>query len=469
MKRRTYLRALGVGALAGLAGCSSSDGEPTAQTPTATPEDTPEGTPDTGPDGGRGTTEIPFDTTVDMVEDLGCDPTGEESCTDALREAAAHNTRLRFPAGEFALGRTARLAGYDNLSVVGAGVEETTLVAPPDHNGNWLVFDEGSAAGVAGFTVDASARDTAPTVKVAARDRILVRDVEVVGRGSYPGGAAQNVGNALLPVVRSAQGAGLVQNFVAREGGVVGRYNNGHGRVGIYVGPSIRGSLRFVDCHLEEFPNNGIYASRTPGRIMVEGGLFRNNDAANVRLSGDGSYVDGTRIEVDAGAYEGPGGREAFNNPRAIAWDSGSFPKAGGEIRNCRIAFRDAPTVVAAVVVKANTGALTFRNSHLTMDVNRPALLAMRPNGGYHAAPPEPHNVHIHGARIDGQTTGPGILISGRPGSRLANSLLALPNAVGIRLADAPDFSLSDTLLFVGQEAVVDPSATFDVQWSLPW
>lgn len=469
MKRRTYLAALGAAALGGMAGCSSSERNSTPGSPTETPSGTPDQGPGPQPEGGEGVIEIPYDTTVSMVEDLGCDPTGNEPCDAALQEAAADGTRLRFPPGEFLIDGPVFLAGYDDFSIVGAGVDETTLVAPANHNGSWLVFDQGSVAGLTDLSVDVSARDSAPTVKVAARDRLLVRDVEVVGRGSYPGGHAQTVGNALLPVVRSAEGMGLVQNFVAREGGVVGRYNNGHGRVGIYVGPSNRGTLRFVDCHLEEFPNNGIYASRTPGNIMVEGGLYRNNDAANVRLSGDGSYIDGARIEVDARDYDGPGGRDAFNNPRAIAWDSGSFPKAGGEIRNCRIAFRDAPTVVAAVVVKANTGALTFRNSHLTMDMNRPALLAMRPDGGYHDAPPEPHNVLIDNARIDGQTTGPGILIAGRPGSRLANSLLALPNGVGIRLADAPDFSLSDSFLFVGGQAVVDPSASFDVQWSLPW
>ena len=42
---------------------------------------------------------IRFKRTVNMVEDAGCDPTGNEPCDEQLQAAADDYTLLKFPAG----------------------------------------------------------------------------------------------------------------------------------------------------------------------------------------------------------------------------------------------------------------------------------------------------------------------------------------------------------------------------------
>ncbi|SNZ12221.1 hypothetical protein SAMN06269185_1557 [Natronoarchaeum philippinense] len=69
--------------------------------------------------------------------------------------------------------------------------------------------------------------------------------------------------------------------------------------VGIYVGAEHAGTIRIVDCWVQNFSDNGLYASgpgadfddAENGKVIVEGGLFRNNNISNVRIGTDGAEV----------------------------------------------------------------------------------------------------------------------------------------------------------------------------------
>lgn len=60
------------------------------------------------------------------------------------------------------------------------------------------------------------------------------------------------------------------------------------------------GTAYFIDCHIESFPNNGLYGSGPGqgngpgGAVHVIRGLFRNNNVSNVRVGSDTSSVIGT-------------------------------------------------------------------------------------------------------------------------------------------------------------------------------
>jgi hypothetical protein len=107
--------------------------------------------------------------------------------------------------------------------------------------------------------------------------------------------------------------ADLVLENVALPDGMEGQFGDA---TGIYVPPGHAGTLTLRNVHLEDFSNNGLYAS-APGKpsdgqqgaVLVEGGLYKNNNVAGVRLGSDGSHAIGVTIVNDAESTDigGPG------------------------------------------------------------------------------------------------------------------------------------------------------------------
>ncbi|WP_121823391.1 hypothetical protein [Halostella salina] len=470
MNRRRYLQSLaGTGALAALAGCwDGPDGDGprrTTDAPTRRPPETPP--PPEDPD----TEELAdeYGTVVDMVADAGCDPDGDEPCDAAFRDAAAADTLLRFPAGTYRFERTNRLSGLTNLGVVGDG--DVTFEAPAGHNDKWIVIDGGRDLLFRNVTVDASADNCAPTLQLGVEDGLDVRDVRVVGRGTRDGSAPEGeggnvpVGNALLPIVRSPDGEGVVRRFVAQEGGRIGTYNHGDGRVGIYVGPSHAGTLRLVDCHVAEFPNNGVYASRTTGVVHVEGGTFRNNDISQVRLGSEGSVVEGTTVEVDIEDVGGPNAPADYLNPRGIRIESGRAGSNAGRspggvtVRDADVRMFAAPAS-PGIAVGTNGGDFTIESTRVRVDADgSTGILAKAPTGGQHYdPPPKPHSGTITDVRILGESaTGHAVWVIGRGDTTFENLRVdqAGERRDGLYLSRSPNCTVSDCSLLTGRYPVL--------------
>jgi hypothetical protein len=243
-----------------------------------------------------------YDTVID-VTDAGADPTGEESITpvlDRLCNNGSVDTLLRFPPGTYAMDRMFRLISYDNVGFVG---HDATIVPTDDfdYSEPWLfrlgvLADPGRDLLFEGFTFDFTAPDTGlRAVEAQVTDGLLVRDVDVVGahdRGT--------LGPAMFNVIDS-DGWGSVEGFRAPDGGAYSKNVEGDievGPTGVLVSPYQKGTLRLRDLEIGPFPDNGLYADAPEGRVLVEGGRYWNSNVANVRVSGDGSSVRGTRIEV---------------------------------------------------------------------------------------------------------------------------------------------------------------------------
>lgn len=91
---------------------------------------------------------------------------------------------------------------------------------------------------------------------------------------------------------RDADSTITLDNFNLPDGDV------GQGRaIGIYVGLEHAGTVHVNNCHVEGFPNNGLYAgpygqsSGGGGRVVVENSFFKNNNIDAVRLGGDGDTI----------------------------------------------------------------------------------------------------------------------------------------------------------------------------------
>jgi len=107
-------------------------------------------------------------------------------------------------------------------------------------------------------------------------------------------GALQSDGNKsrLRFDARDANSTVRLDNFNLPDGDV------GPGRsIGIYVGTENAGTIHLTDCHVEGFPNNGLYAGQSGmasgggGRVVVDHCFFKNNNIDAVRLGGDGDII----------------------------------------------------------------------------------------------------------------------------------------------------------------------------------
>ena len=244
-----------------------------------------------------------YGTVIDVVE-AGADNTGDEPINPVLNRLCndgTSDTLLRFPPGTYAMDEMFRFTDYDHVGFVG---DDATVVPTPDfdYSAPWLfrlgvLADPGRDLLFEGFTFDFTAPDTGMrALEAQVTDGLTVRDVRVVGR--HDGGT---LGPAMFDVL-DPDGRGLVERFAAPDGGAYSANTDGDievGPTGVLVSPYHRGTLRLRDLDVGGFPDNGLYASTPDGRVLVEGGRYRNSNVANVRIAGDGSYVRGTRIEVD--------------------------------------------------------------------------------------------------------------------------------------------------------------------------
>ena len=305
-----------------------------------------------------------FETTVNMV-DAGADPTGTEPCDDVIDAHAGNDTLLYFPEGTYLIhGKNVQRDLHD-FGMKGDGSDSTTFRPPDGTDTGWMYWANVRDVLFQGIALDHSAANTGPNFHIRARDGMHVSDVAVEG-------VHDTDANAFAFEVTDAGGTGTVERVRAPHGGVqTTSGDTGKKAIGCYVGVQCAGTLTFRNCVFERWPNNGIYASDAPGKIVVDGGTYRNNDIANVRVGGRHSVVKNATIVMDDA-------RPGDLNYRGIWVQRGE----DCTVRNCSIRLTDAPggnSSGGVVVGKAAGGGHRIRDTHVEVDVDTRGVLAARP------------------------------------------------------------------------------------------
>ncbi|MFC7045302.1 hypothetical protein ACFQH6_07670 [Halobacteriaceae archaeon GCM10025711] len=337
---------------------------------------------------------IDYDEVID-VTDVGADPTGNESINDVLERYADHHTLLKFPHGRYLMDRQFRFTGFRDFGIVGDGA---VLVPSSDFDGGRMFklgtyYDPGNGLQFEGFNVDFTAPDTGlRVIQAQMYDRLTVNDIEVAGQHD------SGKWGPFLFDITSANGSGTVSNVRALYGGEFSVNTPGDidtGPTGIIVSPYHDGTLRFENCALGPFPDNGLYAS-CPGRVVVENGYFRNSNISNIRLTGDDSVVRDTTVVVDDN-------RPEDENQRGIRLDSGSNlwldnvdirlddPNGHGitvmnDVISAKIEYTDVTVGTGrihghGIVVESGAGATDIVDSSVTIDSEGNAI-QIKPSGG---------------------------------------------------------------------------------------
>lgn len=242
-----------------------------------------------------------YDVVVDVVEE-GADDTGREPINPVLDDLREDSVLVRLPEGEYAMDRQFRHTGFDAFGLVG---DDATIVPAPAGRWNGLgrrLFKLGTYASpgdrlrIEGLTFDYTAPNTGLRAIQAQAADPRIRDVNVVGRhdtGNWAPGP-------LLVDVTDPDGTGSIERVDLRGGGVMDTrsVSGSLGPIGFTVTPYHRGTLHVNRCRVYRFPSNGFYCSAEEGRVVIREGRYRNNNVANIRLSGRGSEVRGAHVVV---------------------------------------------------------------------------------------------------------------------------------------------------------------------------
>lgn len=387
-----------------------------------------------------------------MRDDLGCDPTGNEPCDDELDSAVAANHRLEFPPGEYRFELDHRFEGVDGLEIVGTGEERTDVqfVFPSGYSGIVIGLWHGRGWRLGNFTIQQTMDlRTGVGIELVPLTDLHVWDIEIAGFSPYNhlGGERGLYCDVLEP-----DGVAVIDRFIHRGPSHVGNYPQG--TQAFLADEHHRGTIYCRDWHLENSGENGIYASQTPGDIRVEGGVFKNNEVASIRVCGEGSYVRGASITVDTDAAHQEN-RGEFQNLRGIWWESGPFAKSGGFIENCDLVMRSAPLSQGLLRIERTAGAVSLRNCRVRNETPWSTIDVISPNQMVSSGPVEftAKSLTIE-ARGEGR---PVLRIDSRPHSSVSSTQIRSRNLTrdGIDVIDPSGMTFESGSVEVGRFPMV--------------
>jgi len=392
----------------------------------------------------RTTTEPPsrFDEAVDITA-VGGAADGSEPVTELIQEHAADGTVIEFPAGTYAVDHLS----LTNLHNVGLRAVEGTDVsfvptAPASELGTTLLrLVDLKRFLFEGIDLDFREQGYGGMVYVLGTDDFEFRNVRV--RGQYP----PDVSGFRFEVV-DPESSAIVANLRLPGGSV-----DGSDSVGIYVGHTHAGTLTVRDCVVENFPNNGIYAS-SPGRIdglsgsngpvHVLGGRYKNNNIANVRLGSTGSSVQHATVIVD----KVPPRHDNGLDPRGIRMRA----RQGQLVENCDVRISgQVPNSSGGIVIHSEAGQATVRNTSVAVDTDGvPAIHALKPADSQRG--PIVENVTVGGSAA----TEHAVDIRHRNGTRIRNSRVEQSGSdrSGVRFERSSDCVVANTNFDVTGEPI---------------
>ena len=392
---------------------------------------------------------ISFSNVVDAT-DFGADPSGSSDSSGAIEDAIGDSTLVVFPPGKYKIG--SRISSWrDKFGLYGDG---DVQFVPTDGFNEKLLSIAPHKFLFEGIDIDIRADNTVTGFGIRAESRFVVEDVEFIGRGTH---SDSDVTNAFSVQIRDSDGTGIIRNVTAKKGSAIGRYKVGDGRVGIFCGPNSNGTLRVENCHFEEFGNNALYGSRTPGKVKVRNSFFRNNNVASVRLSGEGSIVEDSRIVVDMSQYTGPtdSTSNAFNT-RCVWLEQArsrfDFP-AGVAIDGCELIIRDAWQSAGAVVVQESAKTVDITDTKIRVDSDGVrAINRVQPTR-------DPRAVRLKGVSVTGSADGnEAVLLREADNSTIQDTCIYAPgsNRSGIVVDNASGCSFEDLNVAADDDRIVE-------------
>ena len=434
MKRRALLGSFAVG-YGALAGCGGRDD----------PSDTSGGSPEEGPDeqssedqssedqSGKEQSEwealqerFGFEERVDAVDDLGWDPEGLFPIDDSLTASFDRDVLIEVPPGEYKILEPVTVESVSSWGIRGVGDERTDVRLTTNENSR-IKFEVwgGSDLLLENFAFDQGDQfDRAMGMTFFVEDNLRIHDVEKAGANptENPNGVS-----ALTLSVTDPDGVAVVDTFVRT--GPQDFLPYPENELCIFSGRAHRGTVTYRDLQIHNAGENGIYASKCPGEVHVEGGFYKNNRNDGVRISGDGSYIKDATVVIDTDDFH-PRNKGVEGNMRGIRLQSGDQGFTGGVIEDTSLELRSTFTTQSLVHIAHNQGGMVMRDSELKNWTNYFTFRAIAPSDHVE----EPWDVTLENVRIEEHGgIGSALKIDSRPNSTLRNVTVETPRDFGLR------------------------------------
>lgn len=384
--------------------------------------------------------------TLDFAADLGADPSGEALSDDAL--AALNNLRgsirVQVPPGEYRFSEspppvTSESASHDRR-VFEATDGRPAFVAPAGTTGRWLTFRaDGAFRGIdfirggIGFDPDeASIGPGSPEIWIDVPLSFELKDVEVRGREYLASGQ----GNGAIRAIGQDESATVMLEGVRIPRGTTTDTIAG-AQPGVAIDARNKGIVRLRGCRVEECSSHGVDAARSVGPVVIEGGLYANNNRSQIRFCGPENVIEGATVGVDFTGSALPAteyARTAGVMNEALTPRPGARPPSGGEIRETAVHIRDGPVnkLLGAYYGGPLAGGMSLRECDLVVDVDDvPAIDVAESERIVDSHPPEePLGIDIRRTACRGESSsGLAVRIDGRPDSVLQGSCISLPGS----------------------------------------
>ncbi|WP_129116686.1 right-handed parallel beta-helix repeat-containing protein [Halegenticoccus tardaugens] len=397
-----------------------------------------------------GVSEKNYGNVVDVVE-AGADNSGGSSIEDVVQENANDNTLLKFPKGKYAVGEIS-LSGLKNFAMVAP--EGASLL--PESEGDIIRVSDAEGVHIEGFDVEGAAR----VIFYAVGGENTLKNWRVkesMSEDSH-GAVVQCVNEDTVLTFEnvdfSAGGAGTA-TWVRPP--IVGDYPSGENVV--EVEPS--GTINFINCKMENWNDEGLYASPHPGDTNVIGGRYANSNLAQVRVGGENSLVKGVEIVCDDSSKT-----EEEKNTRGIWMKEGHKMT----VEDCDIVMTDVPSSEGAIVNGTEGGEMHIKNTRIKVDHSAVyPIQAKSPKEWPFRAPSQDsqapsrkvvvENVSITG----GENAGAAINIS-RDDSEIRNVCIQQESGEGIQISGASGVTVADSTINVPEGATNFSSADVDTK-----
>lgn len=430
--RRRYLGALGSGLLTVGAGCS---GAPSDDGSASTTDRTPTGTETQTESGVEVVPEAlsqRFSRVIDVAA-LGADTNGETSVKSLLESNLADDTLFFFPAGTY---RIDGLLVIQHRSNVGFYGPDATLRPAPAQQGSWIYVDDVSDLWFEGFTVDNGAPNTGVQIAASVTGGTNeIRDIDVVGFQDVDART-----HAFTVQVNGSATELSLRNVRMADGAANGT------AVFVHSAPD-PGTLRFENCIIEDWYEQGLYGSPHGGPMFVVGGRYANNGKAQVRVGGGNADTQAVVRNVTV-RYDDPDPVDIKGNTRGIWLKEGE----NSLVENCDIYISNIGPQGSsgAIVIGPENGRTTIRNTRITVDARTFAVAAVRPKTEDIFTPsldhpPQNWDVRLEDVEITGTAEdGTGVWIADRPGSMLSNLRIdqSGPERNGISIVHSPGLTI---------------------------
>ncbi|EMA50968.1 hypothetical protein C448_01149, partial [Halococcus morrhuae DSM 1307] len=199
------------------------------------------------------------------------------------------------------------------------------------------------------------------------------------------------------------------------------------------------------------------------GAVQVEGGVFRNNDITQVRLSSSDSYVKNATITADFDNSNSPNPGDTLNS-RGVRFEAGKFGYRGASVENCDITIASTPNSSGGVVVGSDGADHAVRNTRIKVDVDSiRGFYAKAPVGfGNRGPPPKPHTATLENVSVTGSaSSADAIRIDQRDDSVVKGCCIDQNggNRDGVRLVDSDGSKVVNSTIDVNGQRVVEDNS----------